>query len=120
MDDSATTPWTRRLRCWLAGGDMRLLKSVRIGHKFRTIKRVPFPIRSEEVLYNKLFTLHTCLPQDVVDRFLKKFQRGGHFQSALRMLYDDWHLVETERARNRTIFTRNFLEFCQHFGFQIP
>ena len=77
------------LKCWLAGGDMRLLKNVRIGHKFRSIKRVPFPVRSDEVLYNKLFTLHTCLPQDVVDRFLKKFQRGGHFQSALRMLYDD-------------------------------
>lgn len=108
------------LTCWLAGGDIRMLKAVKIGHKFRNQKRAPFRLRTEEIIANKLFTIFTCLPNDVIERMLLKFQRGGHFKHAMKMLFDDWHLVEAQRAYNQTIFTRTFPDFCNHFGFAMP
>lgn len=107
------------LKCWLAGGTIRLASNVIVGHKFK--KHGIRPIEPSDPLYNKLFLIHTCLEPEYVKYFTNALQRTRpDYRSAFKRLIADWHLVETERAHNQRVFTRTFGQFLEHFGFRLP
>lgn len=107
------------LKTWLSGGDIKLLRNVFVGHRFR--QKGTRSIELSDPLYNKLFLLHTCLSPEECQRFCNKLNKADPlYRVALKRLQADWHLVETERAHNQRIFTRTFTQFCEHFGFQMP
>lgn len=106
------------LKCWLAGGEIRMLKGVKIGHQFRT-KGIQ-QIAPWHVLYNKLFSMHTVLPAEMAKLLESKMDRGGLLASAKKALLDDWHLVETERAYNDAVFTRRFPWLLEKFQLSFP
>lgn len=108
------------LKAWLSGGEIRLLKSVRIGHKFREGKVTSSFVMPWHVLYNKLFVAHTCLPTDDAIRLQMKMQREMQFGIALKAIHSDWHLVETARAYNSRIFTRSFSWILERFNLPFP
>jgi len=117
------------LKAWLSGGEIRLLKNVRIGHRFRKGPVSPSFKMLWHELYNKLFILHTCLPPETAKLLQRKLvaQRApGRYGSAsqagmaLKRLNEDWHLVETARAHNERLFTRDFTWLCQKFGINPP
>lgn len=108
------------LKAWLSGGEIRLLKHSRIGHKFR---EGPMPgtfVMPWHVLYNKLFVAHTCLPVEKAMWLQMKMQRERQFGLALKALHDDWRLVETCRAYNRSIFKQSFQWFLSKFSLAFP
>lgn len=106
------------LKCWLAGGEIRLLKTVRVGHIFRTAKdRVPYVIRHSSLFYNRLFLIKTCLPEDQQARFINAIQpKDIQFHKAMAMIEDDAHLIELARVENSLLFTQSFESFCKRFG----
>jgi len=106
------------LKTWLAGGEIRMLKGVRIGHQFR--KRGLPSAAPWHPLYNKLFCMHTCLPPEHAERLERRLPKDGLLGTAKRALYEDWHLVETERAYNRSIFTRDFSWLLDRFQLSFP
>lgn len=106
------------LKVWLSGGSVRLIKQVRIAHKFKLGKLNK--IAPSDPIRNKLFVMHTCLPPHLALRLQKKMHRGGDLMTALRRLHDERHVVETERAYNATIFTRDFSWYLQRFGLSFP
>ena len=106
------------LKCWLAGGEIRMLKGVKIGHQFRT-KGIQ-QIAPWHALYNKLFSMHTILPADMAKLLESKMERGGLMASAKKALFDDWHLVETEKAYNDAIFNRRFVWLLEKFQLSFP
>jgi len=106
------------LKCWLFGGEVRLLKTVEIGHIFRTAKdRVPYEIRHWDVFYNRLFLILTCLPETHHLRFMQAFGRqDAQFQKAMTQIKEDAHLIEIERITNDLFMTQTFDWFCEKFG----
>lgn len=100
------------VKSWLAGGDCRLMRNVIIGHKFLTAaERQPYTLPPGHALFNKLFLAHTLFPDDLRDYLLEKMQLlygGGAHVIAKKMIAENWHLVEVERARNKAMFTRDF------------
>lgn len=109
------------LKAWLSGGEVRLLSTVRIGHRFRHEReRPPFNRRMTDDVYNKLFLMHTILPLDKAAILQTKFKRDGTLMTALRRLADDWQHVEIERARNEQMFTRSFDSLLAQFNIPFP
>lgn len=117
------------LKAWLAGGSIRLLKHVRLGHKFRTGGVGPSFKMAWHDLYNKLFVIHTCFPADLArilqaklggQRGVEKYGSASQFAIALKHLREDWHLVETARTRNLSLFTRDVRWLAQKFDLSLP
>lgn len=106
------------LKCWLAGGEIRFLKNVEIGHQFRE-KGIALG-EMWHAYYNKLFAIYTLLPKTHAEMLDKKMRGGGLYAAAKKSLYDDWHLVEVERAYNRSIFCRDFAWFLDKFKLSFP
>lgn len=110
------------LKVWLSGGSVKLMKNVRIGHKFRT-RKAPFPVLTWQSLYNKLFIAHTCLPADCAKIIQNKFIKSAELTFALRQIQSDWHLVEYEKARNAVFFKDSEMDFpslLAKFGLSFP
>jgi len=116
------------LKTWLAGGEVRMLKGLRVGHKFKEAKRMAtsglygIPYNSTGyVLQNKIFLILTLLPKAAGDVLLSKLRQEREFSRVLRSVEQTyWPVVELERARNASLFTRDFGWFLRHFGFTFP
>jgi GT2 family glycosyltransferase len=108
------------LKVWLSGGSIRFLKNVRVGHKFREGGVSGSFVMPWHIIWNKLFIAWTCLPTEYAQRIQNKLRRERQFNIALKTLHSDWHLVETQRAYNSTIFTRNFETYLSQFSLSFP
>jgi glycosyltransferase involved in cell wall biosynthesis len=99
------------IKSWLAGGDCRLMRNVIIGHVYQAQGKQPFKVPYGHTLFNRLFLIHTLLPDALRDELLEKMPLtygGGEFWTAKKMIEENWHLIEVERARNHAMFVRDF------------
>ncbi len=103
------------LKTWMAGGDIRLMKKVRIWHKFRT-GPVPYKINTWHIIYNKLFLMHTMLPADVVPKLCQWHPSDYDFNLAQQTIKADWNLIVSERMKNEIMLKKNFYWICEKFG----
>lgn len=109
------------LKTWLAGGEIRMMKTVQIAHKFRLKgTKLPFSLKVDQIIYNQLFVAYTCLPEPYADALMKKFPREMNFSLAYQKLRENWGLMLCERAYNQRIFTRSFDWLLDHFGLTCP
>lgn len=115
------------IKSWLAGGDVRLMKQVEIGHVFWTaakpVIKKQFTVPPGYTNWNKLFAIHTLCPPDVAETLTSKLvehEPNGDMVSAIAMLRDDWRTVATEQAFNRTIFKHDIRWFASKFGLTLP
>jgi glycosyltransferase involved in cell wall biosynthesis len=109
------------LKTWLSGGKVCQVNSIRIGHKFRrNPKKLPFKLRVSDVIYNKLFVMFTCLPEEYANALMKKFPRDMDFNLAYQKLRDNWSLVATEQAYNRNLFTVDFSSLLERWQLTCP
>lgn len=113
------------LKTYLAGGSVRMLKGVRIGHKFRQARKLtvlmPNTYNSTAfVIRNKMFLIQTLLPPDMAEILLSKLRHDREYAEAKRMMNYAWADVEIERERNRRLFTRDFPSFLKHFQLSFP
>ena len=108
------------IKSWLAGGEIRLLKNVRIGHRFREGKASAMYVMPWHVIRNKLFIIHSCLPANKAMMLQMKMQRDAQFGLGLKALRDDWSTVETARAYNSALFVHNFDWLLARFGLTLP
>lgn len=109
------------LKTYLAGGLVYQVNSIRIGHKFRNNpKKLPFPLRVKDIIYNKLFVIFTCLPEEYANALMKKFPRDTDFNLAYQAIRENWSLIATEQARNRNLFNTSFESLLNRWGLQCP
>lgn len=102
------------LKVWLAGGDIRICKQVRVGHQFRDAS--PYRTESWMMLYNKAFIAHTCFEPKRAKQLLSKFPRTPELIMAENRIVEDWGLVASERTYNRRIFVRSLEWLLSQFG----
>lgn len=112
------------IRSWCLGGDVRIMTTVGIGHRFLLQNESqPYKVAVGYPTSNKLFTLHTLVPDDLRDFLMEKMQLlqgGGELATAKKIIQDNWHLIEVERAKNQVQFVRDFRWICQKFEIPIP
>lgn len=106
------------IKTWLAGGDCRAMKTVRIGHQFRQASSY----RTEvwQVAWNKMAIAYTCLPMDKAHHLCSLFDGGSELLQAKQKIIEDSGLIAVERAYLHGIFVRSFEWYCQFFGLTFP
>jgi glycosyltransferase involved in cell wall biosynthesis len=110
---------------WLAGGSVRLAKSVRIGHKFLIDKKEvqTFGVPPGYVIWNKLHLINSILPKEIAGKLSNLLLAGKDtrdIECAKRLYKDDYHITCVERARYAALFTRSFESYCEKFSIPIP
>lgn len=99
------------LKVWLEGGRCRLIKGITFGHLFRTIEKVPYPMESNDYLYNKLYTIELLLgniPQSI--ELLKNNRKEigiEKFIIIVESLLNKKNNIIEEKNYYKNIFTRN-------------
>jgi glycosyltransferase involved in cell wall biosynthesis len=96
------------LKAYLSGGDIRLMRDVHIWHKFRLKEeKFPYEIEIYKTIYNKLFILHTMFQPEIALPLIEALSHTPEFERAREAIRQDWHLVISERARNRNLLVRD-------------
>jgi glycosyltransferase involved in cell wall biosynthesis len=106
------------LKWWLAGGDIRMLKSVRIGHQFR--QSTTYKTDQWKVTFNKLALCHTCLPKERAAALIATLPNSEDLTIAKRQINAEWNTILSERAYNMSVFVRSFEWYLSHFGLSCP
>lgn len=106
------------LKWWLAGGEIRVCKSVRVGHQFRDV--ASYRTDQWKPLYNKLAVGHTCLPLERARKLIFLIPNSKELTEAKKHIDDDWNFLLAERAYYESIFCRSFEWYLQYFGLQCP
>jgi glycosyltransferase involved in cell wall biosynthesis len=57
------------LKAWMEGGKCRLIKTVEIGHWFRTV--APYKMLQTDFYYNKLLIINTLLPEELQKKMIR-------------------------------------------------
>ncbi len=111
------------LKTWLAGGECRMMKTVQIGHKFRTSKEQDFKISKWNTEFNRLFSLATILNPKEADFLIRRIPHSVELKRAKEHFEKDCHIVEYERLYNQWIFSgqgRDLRWYCEKFGLRYP
>ena len=99
------------LKTWLAGGEIRLAKTVRVGHQFR--EAAPYATDSRYTAYNKLRSIITLLPERHRNFLISKMPDAP---AAMSLVGLDMPEIERERNRLRGIFKRSIADFVNSSG----
>lgn len=101
------------IKTWLAGGEVRLMKSVRIGHKFRDV--APYSTNVSHIHYNKLAYMYMLLPDEMNERLKRKFANDGNYQAALTLVNQNKSKLDIEKQYYQTIFEHDIHWLCEKF-----
>lgn len=115
------------MKTWMAGGEVRLLKNVRIGHRF-TLKDEPpkFTAPKGHPTYNKLFAAHSLLPSGlskIVTNHLQWSTAADEFAAAMVLFNMNRGVVLREAVKNGYIFggvERAFRDYAERFHLSFP
>ncbi len=112
------------LKAWLSGHDIRIMRNVRIGHKFRTIDpkdgkyHAPYTTAAWYGVYNKIRVIKTLLSDEEASFLICKLQRAtvkGDFDHAMKVVEGEWADIQATRHQYQQMFTRDLKWFCQKF-----
>ena len=113
------------MKSWMAGGSVRLLRNVRIGHRFPVAgERKRFGLPPGHAAFNKVMAAHTLFPAPVakklVDWVLSECSAQDRDAAEL-LTRQDWHIIAQEGHRNRSmLFTRSVDWLCSKFQIPMP
>lgn len=99
------------LKTILAGGEIRMFKQLKIGHKFRETTKVPYRITVESCIYNVCVNALTCCPPEVARDLIEKIGPGREWMDAKEMVRQNKDAIEAERVRLQGVFTRSWDEY---------
>jgi len=104
------------LKFYLTGSDVRLIKNFVVWHRFRDGEKLPFHNGLQTLLYNKLFLINTIFPEDMQTRMIAAMPRCSEMNLAQEDIRKDWRLVESEKLKNKGMFTRDVAWLQQKFN----
>lgn len=111
------------VKSWLAGGDVRYMKNVRIGHRFRlSNEKVPWEITLGHRSYNKLFAIETLCDPAIATSLQGRINtqmNGSELDSGMKLFKADYYLAAQEREKNKRLFTRTFGWLAKKFNLPV-
>ena len=115
------------MKSWLAGGSVRMLRSVRIGHRFPAKgEHKWFNLPFGHVQFNKVLAAYSLFPPETAKRLAdwvltpSKKEEARDIDAAKRLVQQDWHIIAQEMAYNQRIFCRDIIWLCDKFGIPLP
>lgn len=115
------------IKTWLAGGCVRMMKEVEIGHVFwndqKPVIKKQFSVPAGYVNFNKLFAIYTLCDAplaEVLHRKLKEVEDSRDMAIAELMLREDWRIVATEQADNFNLFAHGIRGLAEKFNLALP
>jgi len=106
------------VKTWLAGGEVRLMKSVKIGHKFRGI--ASYHTKVIHIHYNKLAYMYMLLPTNVYELLKDKFAKDENLWNALELIAQNKTKLDQEKEYYKSIFQHDIFWLCDKFKIEIP
>jgi glycosyltransferase involved in cell wall biosynthesis len=105
------------LKAWLAGGDCRLMKTVRIGHQFRTA--TTYTSKRASLLFNKMMIAMTLFPEEAAEFIVRKLEQHtkptSDLMIAKNLIKGEQRHIECDRAYNQAVFTRDLDWYLEKF-----
>ena len=115
------------MKTWLAGGSIRMARTIRIGHRFLAKgERKPFSNPMGHVLWNKVMAAWTLFPPEIAERLEKRILETGRKEelrdreACRAMVRNDWHLIASEIQRNEFLFVFDAEWMADKFGLALP
>lgn len=93
------------VKTYLAGGSIKLMKDVKIGHKFRNV--ASYTTQNSYILYNKLRSMKMVFSDELYDLLKSKIPEDENKLEALRMIEQDKEEIQKERDYYKGIFIRD-------------
>jgi glycosyltransferase involved in cell wall biosynthesis len=106
------------LKTWLAGGEVRMFKGLRVGHQFR--EKSHYVSQQWCLIYNAMMIALTCLPLDKAYRLNRLHQGSTELLVAKQRIEEDSGIIWAERAYLESIRTRSFDWYLKYFGLSFP
>lgn len=106
------------LKTWLAGGEVRMMKKLRVGHQFR--EKSHYVSQQWCLTYNAMMIALTCMPLDKAYRLNRLHQGSTELMTAKQRIEEDSGVIWAERAYLQSIYTRSFDWYLQYFGLNFP
>ncbi len=103
------------LKTYLAGGSIRIMKNVRIGHKFHSGK-IPYKLVVYWKHYNKMRSIMTTMNQCESQFLFSKLAGEVDINQALEQINADRKEIMEEAAYLKTVLVHDMEWFCQKFG----
>jgi len=101
------------LKTWLAGGEVRLMKSVRVGHQFRS--KTNFKSKLAALLFNKLVSAELLFPKAASEHFSSLMnvhcQKPAELRLAREWLKSEVRHIECEKALMEAVLVRSLEEY---------
>ena len=101
------------IKTWLSGGTVKIMKSVKLGHKFRNVSS--YVTDMSHVQYNKLAYMYMILPDDMNDLIKSKFPNDGNTITALNMVEKNKTELDKEKEYYKSIFVYDVNWFIEKF-----
>jgi len=105
-------------KIWLSGGEIRLLKTVRAGHIFRS--SAPYSTGVQYLVYNKIRLAMTLFPKDLGDVLISKLPQDENFFAACKLIEKDKKEIEEYAQYYESIFTKDVYWLCKKFNILLP
>lgn len=104
-------------KTYLAGGCIKMMKDVKIGHKFRD--NASYSTNVSYLTYNKLRSIKMLFSNELYEKLASKVQDDGDKQAALQMMEQDKEEIEAERQYYKTIFVKDETWLCEKFNLKV-
>ena len=89
------------LKSWLAGGDIKILKDIEIGHLYR--KKNPNPVPSAHIIYNKAVTAKILFTPEFAEELIDFLGNKPNLDKAQALLKANAEEIEAERIYFKSI-----------------
>jgi len=102
------------LKTWLAGGEIKIIKDIDIGHLYR--KKNPNLIPHWHILYNKFVTAKILFPPELAEELIQFLANNPGFDKAIEMLNANREEIEAERCYFETVTKSSPRECLKRLG----
>ena len=89
------------LKSWLAGGDVKIINDIHIGHLYR--RKNPNPVPPAHIIYNKAVTAKILFTPDLAEELIHFLGENPNVIKAKELLKDNAKEIETERQYFKSI-----------------
>ena len=103
------------LKTWLAGGKVKLLKTVGIGHVYKKPGYKKYESKIDQLYYNKLLLLYTLFDDNMVYELFKHIKYDDRYKNAIKILNENILELKKDREYYKSIFKKD-INFLEHIG----
>lgn len=107
------------LKTYLAGGSVRIMKGVRVGHKFHT-GNLPYKLFEYWKVYNKIRSIQTIFNECEAAKCLEHFVGARDLRLAMIELEKDRQSIVADRVALQGMLVHDLEWFCKKFGIHHP